>query len=489
MAPYHALLVAAASLLAMPAPAQEGARMSLEPCRLEHPYGLGSVEARCGRFPVAEDPDDPAGRRIELAVAVIPAVAARALPDPLFLLAGGPGQGARESFVGLLGALSGVRRERDIVLLDQRGTGDSNRMQCDFPAEALETGGTPEQLQELARACLATLPGDPRFYTTSVAVRDLDAVRAALGYERINLYGASYGTRVAQHYLRRYPDRVRSVILDGVVYPAMTLGPALALDAENALQSVFERCEAAPSCAARYPDLRRDFDALRARLDASPARLRIPDPSTAEPREVEFGGEQLALATRMLVYSDATAALLPLFIHQAQASGNLAPLAAQAEMIHDQLEDAMAIGMHNSVACSEDLPFVDLQEVDRAALARSFLGEDMIDTLAAICATWPRGPVDEDLKAPLASAVPALLLSGEFDPVTPPAYAARAATGFSDHASLVFRGQGHVQLGSRCAQAIIREFLEAGTAAGLDTACVDEVRPMPFFLDFNGGSP
>jgi len=488
--PRVSTLIALAGLaLAAAAPAAQGDGLSLAPCRLEHPYGLGSVEARCGKFPVAENPDEPGGHQIELEVAVVPAVSAQARPDPLFLLAGGPGQGARESFVGLLGALSGVRRERDLVLVDQRGTGDSNRMQCDFPTETLETEQSPERLQALAKECLAALPGDPRFYTTSVAVRDLEAVRAALGYERINLYGGSYGTRVAQHYLRRHPDRVRAVVLDGVVYPGLALGPAVALDAEAALQSAFARCEASPACGARFPGLRDEFVALRSRLEQQPARLRIPDPSTAEPRDVEFTADYLAMSARMLIYSDSTAALLPLFIHEAQAGGNFAPFAAQAEMIRGQLEDVMAIGMHNTVVCSEDLPYVDLDSVDRAALGRSFLGTGMVDALVHICEVWPRGPVDADFREPLDSPVPALLLSGEFDPVTPPAYAAAAAAGFSDHSQLVFRGQGHIQLVTRCAQTLIRRFLDAGTAAGLDTSCVDEVRPSPFFLNFNGGEP
>ena len=489
MARFRALFIMTGLAAALPAGAQDGPRLALEPCRLEHPYGLGSVEARCGTLSVPEDRESPAGRRVELAIAVIPAVSAQARPDPLFLLAGGPGQGAREAFVGVLGALAGVRRERDIVLVDQRGTGGSNKLQCDFPPEMLETEPPPERLRELTRECLGQLPGDPRFYTTSVAVRDLDAARDALGYERINLYGGSYGTRVAQHFLRRYPDRVRSVILDGVVPPTLALGPSVALDAEAALQGAFARCEAAPACRERYPTVRAQFDALRTKLDAEPFRLRLPDPATAEPRDVEFTGEHLALAARMLIYSDGGSALLPLFIDEAQASGNFAPLAAQAEMIRGQLEDAMAIGMHNTVVCSEDLPFVDLGAVDRAELARSFLGEGMLDTLTTICAIWPTGPVDDDLKKPLDSPVPALLLSGEFDPVTPPAYAAAAAAGFRDHASLVFRGQGHIQLGLRCTQTIIRRFLDAGTAASLDTACVDDVAPAPFFLNFNGGTP
>ena len=215
----------------------------------------------------------------------------------------------------------------------------------------------------------------------------------------------------------------------------------------------------------------------------------IPDPVTAEPREIAFSGGHLALVTRMLIYSDSTAALLPLFIHEALARDNFVPLAAQAEMLQQQLEGALAYGMHNAVVCSEDLPFLDRASLDHDALDRSFLGSVMLDGLTAMCEVWPRGVVDADLKEPLRSAVPALLLSGEFDPVTPPVYAAAAAAGFSDHAEVVFKGQGHIQLGLKCAQSLVRHFLDAGTAAGLDTRCVDTVEAAPFFVSFNGGAP
>ncbi len=464
--------------------------LSLEPCRLEHPLGSGSVPARCGRLPVAENPDDPAGRQIELAVAVIPAVATRARPDPLFLLAGGPGQGARDAFVPSVGALAGIRRERDLVLVDQRGTGGSNRLDCDIPDAAWEAGDIgPAEFRALAEQCLADLPGDPRYYTTSVAVRDLDAVRAALGYERINLYGGSYGTRVAQHYARRYPGHTRSVILDAVVAPALAFGSSMSLDAEAALRASFARCAGDAACRARYPRLPEQFDTLRSRLRVAPVQLRLPDPVSAEWRDVEFAEAQLALAVRMLSYSDLTAALLPLLIDAAERAGNFVPLAAQSEMVSERLASMLAFGMHNAVVCSEDLPFVDRDAIDRDALERAYLGDAMLVGLDAMCAVWPAGVVDDDLKAPLSSDVPALLLSGGLDPVTPPAYADAAAAGFSDHANVVFEGQGHIQLGLDCAQSLARRFLDAGTAAGLDLACVATVKPAPFFLSFSGGEP
>jgi pimeloyl-ACP methyl ester carboxylesterase len=479
----------AASLLVAP-PATAAPRLALEPCRLEHPQGAGSVAARCGTLEVAEDPAKPDGRRVGLAVAVIPAISTRAKPDPLFLLAGGPGQGARETFVPFLPAFAGVRRSRDLVLVDQRGTGESNRLGCDMPEETwAEADLPPEALGELAQDCLAMLPGDPRYYTTSVAVRDLDAVRAALGYERINLYGGSYGTRVAQHYARRYPAHTRSVTLDSAVHPALALGPGMALDAEAALRAGLARCDADAACAERFGDLDAAFDALRARLAAGPVDVRLADPVNGETRVVEFTSGHLALAVRLLSYSAQTAALLPLLIHEAQANDNLVPLAAQAEMIGSMLGESIAYGMHNAVVCTEDLPFVVEGHVDREALRRSYLGEEMLAGLEAMCAVWPRGLLDPDLRSPVVSSVPALVLSGSLDPVTPPTYGTAAAAGFRDNLHVVFEGQGHLQLGLHCAQQLLRRFLEAGTARGLDAACAEEVKPLPFFLGFNGGAP
>jgi pimeloyl-ACP methyl ester carboxylesterase len=482
-----AVLPVAASAIAATYPS--GPQLALRDCRIEGPRGTGSVAARCAQLRVPENPDDPAGRQVDLAVAVVPSVSTRAEPDPLFMIAGGPGQGARESFVPALAALGSIRNTRDVVLVDQRGTGDSQPLDCEIPDDALSPGNmAPERMAELARACLETLPGDPRFYTTSVAVRDLEAVREALGYARINLYSASYGTRVAQHYVRRYPERVRTVVLDGVVPPGLALGPALATDAEASLRRIFADCAAAPECKQAFGDLDATFDALRATLAAGPKEVRFTDPVTGEPRDERFGDAEFAVAVRILSYAAQSRALLPLLLHEA-AAGNLAPLAAQAVMIEDQFEGMLAMGMHNAVSCTEDLPFVDAASVDREALARSYLGTAMLDGLQAMCAVWPRGVLDEDLRVPLVTNVPALLLSGSVDPVTPPSNATAAASGFTRHLDLVFDGQGHTQLGEPCALGILRRFLAAGSTEALDTDCVTKVRPPPFFLNFNGSAP
>jgi pimeloyl-ACP methyl ester carboxylesterase len=463
--------------------------LALERCRIADPDGLVSAEARCGRLEVPEDPADPQGAKIGLAIAVVPAVATRARPDPLFLVAGGPGQGSIEGFAPLLGHFAGVRRERDLVLVDQRGTGGSNRLDCDMPDDVLESGEIPPaQLAALAHDCLPGLPGRPAFYTTSIAVGDLDAVRAALGYERINVFGGSYGTRVAQHYARRFPERTRSVVLDGVVPPTLALVPQIAIESQRALERVFARCAADPACDERFPALPAQFGRLDAALRGAPVAVTLADPVTGERRGIEVTRAHLVTMARMLVYSPGTASLLPLLVHEAATNGNYAPLAAQAEMLGEELESMIAMGMHHSVVCAEDAPRF-AGAVERAALEATAIGPQMLDGMAAICAVWPRGPVDPDFAEPLDSAVPALLLSGEFDPATPARYGEMAAEGFRNGRHVVVPGQGHGVTRLPCVQGLVRRFVEAGSAAALDADCVARIGPAPFFLSFSGSAP
>jgi pimeloyl-ACP methyl ester carboxylesterase len=458
-------------------------------CRISDVDGLSSTEARCGKLSVPEDPADPDGRRIELAIAIVPAVATKSKPDPLFLIAGGPGQGSIETYALLLPAFGGVRRDRELVLVDQRGTGGSNRLDCDMPEDSLEGGEyEPAELRTLAAQCLAATKSRPQFYTTSIAVRDLDAVRAALGYETVNLFGGSYGTRVAQHYARRYPARTRTVILDGVVPPTLTLVPQIAIESQRALDGVFARCAADAACNARFPALPAQFAKLDAALRKAPVAVTIADPVSGASRRLEVTRAHLVTMARMLVYSPWTASLIPLLVHEAATNGNYAPLAAQAEMAGDELERMIAMGMHNSVVCAEDAPRF-AGAVDRKALEATSIGPLLLDGIRAMCQVWPRGPVDEDFAEPLDSAVPALLLSGEFDPATPASYGALAAKGFRNGLHVVVPGQGHGQESLPCVQKLMRDFIEAGTAKGLDTSCVAAIQPAPFFLSFSGSAP
>jgi pimeloyl-ACP methyl ester carboxylesterase len=488
---FCAELIAAFVLGALLGPSTLDAQplIDLAPCRIADLDGLTSTEARCGGLEVPEDPADPQGAKIRLAIAVVPAVSTRAQPDPLFLIAGGPGQGSIQGYAPLLSSFAGVRRERDLVLVDQRGTGDSNRLDCAMPDDALEGGEIPPaELAVLARDCLPGLPGRPEFYTTSIAVGDLDAVRAALGYERINLFGGSYGTRVAQHYARRFPDRTRTAVLDGLVPPTIALVPQIAIESQRALERVFDRCAADPACNERFPELAQQFARLDAALRRGPVTISLADPVTGKRRQVAVTRAHLVTMARMLVYSPGTASLLPLLIHEAATLGNYGPLAAQAEMLGDELESMIAMGMHHSVVCAEDAPRF-AGAVDRQALEATTIGPQMVDGMEAICAVWPRGPVDADFAEPLDSAVPALLLSGEFDPATPATYGEMAAEGFRNGRHVVVPGQGHGVTRLPCVQRLLREFIAAGSVDALDDACVAKIQPAPFFLSFSGSAP
>jgi pimeloyl-ACP methyl ester carboxylesterase len=485
----RASLTVALVMSALMCPRALEAKPAFEDCRIHDADGLISVAAQCAKLAVPENPDEPQGAKIELAIAVVPAISTRANADPVFLLAGGPGQGAIEGYAPALGAYAGIRRQRDLVLVDQRGTGGSNRLDCDMPDDAIETGElSPGQLRRIARDCLAGLHGRPQFYTTSIAVRDLEAVRAALGYERINLIGGSYGTRVAQHYARRYPERTRAIVLDAVVPPTIALVPQIAIESQRALDRVFERCKADVACNERFPELVGQFAWLDERLRLSPISIAIADPVTGETRRIEVNRSHLITMARMLTYSSRTASLLPLVVHEAASNGNYAPLAAQAEMIGEDLERMIAMGMHHSVVCAEDAPRFE-GAVDRKQLENTYLGPLMLDGMKAICEVWPRGPVDADFAEPLTSKVPALLLSGEFDPATPAEYGAAAAAGFASALHVVVPGQGHGQARLNCLQKIMRRFIAAGSAAELDVACVKQIRPAPFFLSFSGTAP
>lgn len=460
--------------------------LPLHECRLEHPLEIASVAARCGVLQVAENPAQPSGRTIGLHVAVVPALNRRSSAAPLFLLAGGPGQAASDLYASYAGAFARVNRNHDIVLLDQRGTGRSEPLLCDYPEDWRETHDELPALKQATLACLARYGERVRYYTSSIAALDLERVRKALGYAQIDLYGSSYGTRMAELYLRHHPGAVRAVVLDGVTYPEQAIGPDTPIDGERALDLILERCSRSAECAAAYPGLRADFGALRARFGPVSASLTLPDPSTGEPLELEFDRGVLAAALRLLSYNSTQASLLPTLIHEA-SSGRLAPLAAQTVMMAREIRGQLASGMQNTVVCSEDVPFYGA--IDRARIEATYQGTEQLDAFAEICKLWPRGPVDADLHAPLRSDVPSLLLSGEDDPVTPPADAERLARGLAHHRHLVLSGEGHGQLATGCVPRLVAAFLDAPDPPALDASCLEEHRAAPFFVGSTGPAP
>ncbi len=463
----------------------------LSPCELEDPQRLAVAAAQCGELTVAEDPTKPTGRQIRLRFARIAAINSRKKPDPLFVLAGGPGMAATTFYAMVAPVFVRIHRDRDIVLLDQRGTGKSNPLDCPDNAETDLLAASDSAIADETRRCLAqlSLKADVRQYTTSIAVNDLDRLRQALGYQQINLYGVSYGTRVAQQYLRRFPQRTRSLILDGVVPAQLILGSAMALDAEHSLERILARCAREPECRGHFADPQQDYHSLLATLRSHSVPVNTTDPLTGQATHFELTEYHLATVLRLSIYSAEAAALLPLLLHQTRVSNDFSLLAAQFLLLSRSYTDVVAAGMNDTVTCTEDIAFYDPKAADRAALANTFIGTAQLDGLLAVCKIWPRGPIDPDFHAPLHSNAPTLLMSGSDDPVTPPAYAEQARRGLTNSLHIVLKDFGHGQIAAPCMDRVMQQFIERASVTGLDVSCTNNDKPRPFFISLNGPAP
>jgi pimeloyl-ACP methyl ester carboxylesterase len=313
---------------------------------------------------------------------------------------------------------------------------------------------------------------------------DLDQVRATLGYEKINLYGASYGTRAALAYLRQHPDRVRTVILDGVAPPNWTLGPAAAGDGQRALQMLFARCLAEAGCRQAFPNIQTEFQSVLGELQTQGIEVNLDHPVTGAPTMVTLTRDQFTSTIHLMSYTPETAALIPLMIHAAFERQDFRPLAAQALTSFDTVESSLSNGMRFSVVCAEDVPFY-AQEFP----SQGYLGDYIMESFIKICEMWPRGEIPADFKQPVRSDIPVLLLSGEADPVTPPSNGELTAKTLSNYEHLVVPGMGHINIFRGCIPRIAAAFVDIGSTQGLDTACVENISPMPFFMNFSGSTP
>lgn len=472
-------------LLSGAAPAQS---IELTDCRISAGPAFPSIKARCGTLLRPLDPTGAVAGEIELEVAVIPALDLVPEPDPLVPIAGGPGQGTVEFYAAYSSAFEHVRRSRDILLIDQRGTGESSSMDCPVDDDLVDGQYSTELTLEYTKACLDQLPADPRFFTTSVAVTDLEAVRESLGYPTLNLYGISYGTRVAQHFARRYPGSTRTVVLDGVVPPQISLGPEIATEGQKAVNAILARCAEDAACDKRFPDIRNTFRKVIEELRESPVTIAVPHPGTGRLEQTVFGRSELATAIRLLAYHTNSIALLPLLINEA-GNGNYVPLGAQYKMTVIAMTDVLSLGMHNAIVCTEDFPFFEKTKIDYGRIAATYMGALQLRAIEAICSMWPKGPIDPAFKAPLSTDLPVLLLSGDADPITPPRYADLAAVKLSNARHLIGRHQGHGQIGVGCTGRLVATFIDTADPKGLETACLDRSFVMPFFLDFSGPTP
>ncbi len=467
--------------------------IAFEPCTLSSPMAPSSIDAQCAKFEVAENPAQPKGRKIPLNIAWLPARdQAGGTSDPVFFLAGGPGQAATEYAAQVDMALRDVRKQRDIVLIDQRGTGKLSPLQCrDAQGKDLALQETDEAnadaISGFAGRCAQALAGkaDPRFYTTTEAIGDLDQVRRALGVQKINLVGVSYGTRVAQQYAARFPEHTRAIVLDGVAPNTLVVGGEFARTFERALGLQVAQCRQLASCRDRFPqDLRTQLRTLKDRLQTAPVEVEYRDPSSAEIRRNTLTADTVVGLTHMFSYMPQMASLLPVVIDEADR-GRYAPLMALAQMMTREMGGQMNRGMQWSVICAEDADRYRPDPDD----AGTVLGGDMANAFFAACQQWPHGTRPATFSEPLRSPVPALLMSGEIDPVTPPAYAEAVLKGLPNGRHLMLRGQGHNVGGTGCMPKLVGQFLETTDARKLDAQCLDAIGYVPPFTGFNGWEP
>ena len=459
--------------------------IALSPCHLTG-SSAQVVDAICGSLTVREDRAAKTGRTIDLAIAVVKATGRKSAPDALFLLAGGPGQSALDVYPSIAGSFSRVNLTHDVVLVDQRGTGRSGELAC--PQTEVEgTTVDPAEGAALAARCRRELEkrADLRQYTTAIAMDDLDDVRAALGYETIDLYGASYGTRAALVYLRRHERHARAVVVDGVAPPGWALGASFGSDGQRAMSQIFARCAADADCNRAFPDLPASLAALLAAHER-PEQVVVSHPTTAAPTAVAVSRDSIAATLHALSYESETAALLPLLVHAGATTGDLRPLAAQSLIMADSLK--LSVGEHLAVVCSEDAPFLDPAQVAPRG-AESYLGDAPAKRYIEACKGWPRADVTPEDRAPVVSSVPVLLLSGEMDPVTPPSNAAAAARTLPNSQQVTVPGEGHGALQRSCTRRIVDDFIERASVVGLSTDCLRETRPMRFFTSFAGPQP
>lgn len=473
----------AAALLALAAGCGPASAAPAQPCRID---GLPH-EVLCGSVTRPLDPSRPEATRFELHYVVVPALARRKLPDPVFLLAGGPGQSAISLAAQVMPVFARLNNRRDIVFVDQRGTGRSAPLDCDEPRAMplAEAADTAKQLQRLA-ACRERLIRLPHvkevaglgFFTTPLAMQDLDAVRQAIGAERINLVGASYGTRAALDYQRQFPQAVRRSVLDGVAPPDMVLPASAGTDAQAALDALFAACSTEPGCTRQWPALHQAWDGLLASL---PRSVSVADPFTGVAETVTMTRELVLAAVRAPLYVPSLAAALPAAI-TAAAQGRYEPLVTLGTALARRSAPGMATGMHFSVICSEDMPRLAGMP---PATARDF-GTGLAPLYEQACANWPRGAVPEAFYRVGPSATPVLLLSGGADPATPPRHARRVAEALGAKAKqVVVPNAGHGLLGAGCVPDLLFRFIasaDEATALAIDAGCATAMPRPPAFV-------
>ncbi len=445
---------------------------------------------QCGSVQRPLDPALPAAGSLTVSYVVVPALARNKLPDPIFVIAGGPGQSAIAVAGQVMGMLGRANNRRDIVFVDQRGTGRSAPLDCDDPAhESLADQADPARQLRLLLACKARLAQLPyireeknlAFFTTPIAAQDLDVVRVQLGADRIDLIGFSYGTRVALEYLRQFPQAVRRLVIDGVAPADMVLPVSFSVDGEASLEALLAGCAKEAACAAAHPRLREQLGVLLATL---PKAASVPHPLTGQIESFTLTREMVLSAIRSALYTPALAAAVPAAI-EAASKGRYEGLVGLGATFWSRRSTRLATGMHFSVVCAEDEPRVASATDAPASFVSATFARDDAHFYARMCAHWPRGALPAAFDHVSPSKSPVLALSGGIDPATPPRHAARVVRELGPlarHVVVAHAGHGVMALG--CMREVVFRFIDATTdaaAVAVDATCAQAIpRPLSF---------
>lgn len=457
-------------------------RLTLSACRLERYPGV----ANCGTLEVQENRIAPNGRSVPLRVAVLPALTPSPEPDPLVILVGGPGQAATVAGAMVAFALEPVRRKRDVVLVDQRGTGASRPLTCAYEKQSFVDSFSAEPTEADVRDCLRALDADTTQYATPNAIADLEQVRTALGYAQWNLWGGSYGTRVALAYLQSNPEAIRRVVLDGVAPTDIKLPLHMAFDGDESLRLLFAQCERQAECEAHYPQLRQAFEELLRRFDTKAFQITTRHPATGETVEIDMTRDGFLGGIRTLLYSAELTSVLALAIHEAHTHDNWAPFfAAVHTILYEMNEQPSHVGMYLSVVCAEDIPRIGTEEIDRATRG-TYVGDVFVRQSKRYCDAWKAASLPASYFEPVSAPNPVLLLSGQLDPATPPRWGQLTASRLRQSLHVVVPGVGHGVSTVGCGPKLVAKFLDDDKPTELDVACLTDHQAPALFTRFTG---
>lgn len=454
-------------------------QFTLENCHVD---GIKS-QVKCGKLQVLEDYNKVNGDKITINFVVLPAIDNSDDKTPLMFLAGGPGQAAAELASGLTNVFYEVRKTRDLILVDQRGTGASHPLQCSDAAEQNVYALTPEDfsVQDI-KDCLINLTGDLSQYNSENAIRDFDAVRLALGHQQINIYGGSYGTRAGLVYMRMFPESLRSVVLDSVGPIEVPIG-LFGQSSARSFNLLLTNCQNESSCQQAFPQLKQEFQTLLARLEKAPEQVNIAHPRLGTQTKFVISKAKLLGTIRSQLYSVATRSLVPLVIHQAYL-GNYMPLAGL--IAQTEGGQGIYIGLLFNITCNEDYPRISTTDFERDA-NNDFGGNDSHFGFKIACPLWPKYRPSDAFYKPVTVDIPTLILSGDLDPVTPPSNGEYSANSLPNNHHIVVKNAAHTVAMSTCASDLINEFLTTLKPKALDESCLADVPNESFMINLNGG--